>query len=186
VQVVSVSVPLEGVPWDPWPEGWRLGQPGNCLAFDTTGLHVRSQDGTQDVPWADVMGLTISFGRHSAGRDLWEVISPKPTPDLALSGTVAVDVQLRLRDLNLAVPMTRACSWRVAFVVEEVLQTLKAERLRLIGQPGLVDGAVREVVPQIRPHTRLVMNTDLLGLDRLLGGHGAYRGAIEEAVARHS
>jgi hypothetical protein len=177
---------MEGVPWDPWPGGWRLGQPGNCLAFDTAGLHVRSRGGEQDVPWADVLGLTISFGRHSAGRDLWEVISPQPTPNLALSGTVAVDVQLRRRDLDVAVPMTRACSWRVAFVVEEVLQTLKTERLRKIGQPGLVDGVVREVVPQVRLHTRLLMNTDLLGLDRLLGGHGAHRGAIEEAVSRRT
>ena len=174
------------VPWEPCSEGWRLGQSPNWVAFDASGLHVEGQSGgTQDVPWRDVRSLTLSFGRHSSARDLWELISPAPTPDLAFSGTVAVKAELPRRDLDLTVPMTGPCSWQVAFVVEDLIQTLERERLHLIGQPGLVDSVVNEVAPELKPRARLLVNADLLGVDRLIGGHGAYRDAIEAVVARY-
>lgn len=175
------------IPWEPWPHGWRLGTSDNWAAFDTEGIHVlASPGGTQDIRWRDVLGLTISIGRHSKARDLWEIVTPRPTSGLAFSGTIELGLQLSRRDLDLTLPMTGPCSWQVAFVLQDLLGTLKGERLHLTGRPGLVDGVVNEVAGRVRPWSRLLIDADLLGLDRFVGGHGAYHRAIETAVARHS
>lgn len=175
------------VPWDPWPDGWRLGTATTWAAFEADGLHLPSRSGLPEhSPWSDLLGVDVRIGRYSRGRDLWEVVSPTPTPNLPISHTLELRVQLSRRDLSVELPMTGPCSWQVAFVLQDVLAALRRQRLHLLGRPGLVDGVVRDVAGRVRPWSRLLIDVDLFGLDRHIGGHGACGDVIENAIGRHA
>lgn len=172
------------VPWEPWPCGWRLGTADEAVGFDSEGMRVvaTQEVASRTIGWKDLSAVSVSIGWHSRARDAFEVISPKPTPGLAHSGRIEVVANTPSGDLVLDVPMTGPCSWQVQFVLDDLLRLL-ARRLSLLGVPGLVDSAVAQVAAQVKARSRVLMNTDLLGLDRFVGGHGAYDGALRAVVA---
>lgn len=56
-------------------------------------------------------------------------------------------------------------------------------RYSLLAVPGLLDGAMDDVIPRVPAHARLLVRTDLPGLNRHIGGLGAYDGAIQRVLA---
>ena len=75
-------------------------------------------------------------------------------------------------------------SWRADFVLMQLTTLLAREaRFSLLAVPGLLDAVMDDVIPRVPTHARLLVRTDLPGLHRHIGGHGADDGAIERVLA---
>jgi len=75
-------------------------------------------------------------------------------------------------------------NWRSGFVLMQLMTLLAREaRFSLLAVPGLLDAVMNDVIPRVPSHARLLVRTDLPGLNRHIGGHGAYDGAIERVLA---
>ena len=65
-------------------------------------------------------------------------------------------------------------SWRAGFVLMQLMTLLAREtRFSLLAVPGLLDAVMDDVIPRVPAHARLLVRTDLPGLNRHIGGHGA-------------
>ena len=75
-------------------------------------------------------------------------------------------------------------SWRAGFVLMQLTTLLAREaRFSLLAVPDLLDAVMDDVIPRVPTHARLLVRTDLPGLHRHIGGHGADDGAIERVLA---
>lgn len=81
-------------------------------------------------------------------------------------------------------------SWRVAVIVDELTGLLqRTGRLSQLARPDLLDRVASEVAPTAPARARALVRTDLLALERFIGGRRAYErhlsAIIEDAPVPH-
>lgn len=80
----------------------------------------------------------------------------------------------RTIDTNLG-PRQNRYPWQLQFLLEDLLRILERGRdYSPLARPAVLDRLSTEVQSRVRQQAGLLMYTDLFGLDRRLGGHGAY------------
>lgn len=146
------------------------------VAFDVAGIK-GWQDGAifADHPWGPVRDLNIripySSRRMVTAMSVWDVLSPVPA--MFSSAEVEISFTARFKVVRWTLATATTYNWRLQFILDDLRRLLDPD-FSPLGSPGLLDDAVRRVAPQMRRHARLLIYTDLFGLDRFLGGHTAY------------
>lgn len=150
------------------------------VVFDAAGIK-GWQDGAMfaEHPWGRVRDLALrvpySSRRTVAALSVWDLISPKPvefsSTEVGISFTAGFDV------VQWTLVTEERYDWRLQFILDDLTRLLEQD-FSPLARPGLLDDVVRRVATHIRPYSRLLLYTDLLGLDRYLGGHTAYDSAI--------
>ena len=93
---------------------------------------------------------------------VWDMASPKT----ASFSAAEVEISLTARfDVAVDACAHTAYDWRLELILDDLTRLLDPD-FSALGWSGLVDDAVRRVVPRMRPHARLLTYRELLGPDR--------------------
>jgi len=175
----------------PWP--WRIA--GNGVELSTPGHGARvslTQSGvthhagsaTEYFAWSSIRELNIELptATLSGGRALVVLDMIRPIDMSPEEVTVTMTAGYRVAEWDLG--RAGHYSWRAGFVLMQLMTLLARDaRFSLLAVPGLLDAVMEDVIPRVPAHARLLVRTDLPGLNRHIGGHGAYDGAIERVMA---
>ena len=148
------------------------------VRFDPDGIsRIQRGEELDRFPWAQVADLEIKV--PYAPPWLWRLgvvgnlISPKSFE--YSSDTVSIAFGSRFQSICWDLGPHERYSWRLQFVLDDLVSVLtKAGSLAALGHPEVLNGAVDRVMPRIKHHARALLYVDLLGLDRFVGGHGAF------------
>lgn len=187
--MTSVLADFLPLPWETRSDSvlWSSADLRTQVVFDEAGLK-ESQDGAivADHPWDQVRNLVIKVPytsrRTVTAMTGWNTVSPKAGSFSAAEVEIHFTARFDVVRWTLAPDMT--FDWRLQFILDDLARLLDPD-FSPLGSPGFLDHVVRRVAPRLRPHARLLMYTDLLGLDRFLGGHTAYDSDIRAAVDQH-
>ena len=176
-------------PWRITGGGVELCSPDNIerVTFTQSGVTHHADGTNEHFAWSSIREFNIELPTAPlwGGRVLavYDMIGPKPIDMSPEEVTVALTAGYRVVKWELG--RTRHYSWRAGFVLMQLMALLEREaRFSLVAVPGLLDAVMDDVIPVVPTHARLLVRTDLPGLNRHLGGHGAYDGAIEGVLAR--
>lgn len=157
------------------------------VVFDRAGI-ARLRDGgiIAQHPWGRVRNLEIKVPYASPGAvkavSAWNLVSPK----FAVFSAAAVEFSFtaRFEVVRWSLAPHTTYDWRLQFILDDVLRLLRDD-FSWLGTPGLLDDVVGRVAPRLRSHARLLLYTDLFGLDRFVGGHGAFDRDIRSLLSQH-
>ena len=177
------------VPWETRTDSvvWSSADLRNLVAFTRTGIE-GWRDGAKvgDHPWERVSDLHVkvpySSRRTVSALTVLDMLSPRSSEFSA--GEVEIAFSARFDVVRWTLVPHETYHWRLQFVLDDLIRVL-APDFSPLGVPGLLDDVVGRVWPQLRPHSRLLLYTDLLGLDRFLGGHGAHDAEVRAIVHQH-
>jgi hypothetical protein len=156
------------------------------VIFSQSGVTHHADGGNEQFAWSSIKEFNIELPTATlwGGRALsvFDMIGPKPVDMSPEEITVAFTAGYRVVEWNLG--RTRYYSWRAGFVLMQLMALLERKaRFPLVAVPGLIDAVLDDVIPRVPKHARLLVRTDLPGLNRHIGGHGAYDGAIDRVLA---
>ncbi len=139
--------------------------------------------GERSWPWSDIwdfdVTLPTSSRRGHRANAILAAVAPESYDYSPLEETLTLDVARWPTEVTLG--RHRRYSWQEAFVLAEFTDFLRRrELLRALATPGLLTNIMRRVPGTVPRRARPWVRSDLLGLDRKLGGHGAY----DETFAR--
>jgi hypothetical protein len=122
--------------------------------------------------------------RRCGAAELGRVRHDRPQPTDMSPEEITVRFNAGHRVVEWDLGRTSHYSWRAGFVLGQLMALLERKaRFPLVAVPGLLDAVLDDVIPRVPTHARLLLRTDLPGLNRHIGGHGAYDGAIERVLA---
>jgi len=167
-------------PWRATADGvlWRSADGVTSVVFDDAGVtHTSAGGAPERIPWSQVTGVALLLPTATtSGYRVSAVLSRVgPVPFEHAPREVAIIVSTARREHAWDLGRRGRYSWRLAFALGELADLLaKTGQLSQLARPDLLDRVADEVVPQVPRRARMLVRADLLGLDRRLGGHGAY------------
>lgn len=173
-------------PWRITGSGVELSTPGHGARVSLTQSGVTHYAGgaNEHFAWSSIREFNVELptvtlwgGRALVVLDMIRPIDMSPEEVIV---TMTAGYRVAEWDLGRA----GHYSWRAGFVLMQLMTLLAREtRFSLLAVPGLLDAVMDDVIPRVPAHARLLVRTDLPGLNRHIGGHGAYDGAIERVLA---
>ncbi|EAQ00542.1 hypothetical protein JNB_10224 [Janibacter sp. HTCC2649] len=135
------------------------------------------------IPWDDVLSLRIEVPttsrRVAHGLQWLDLLLGQGESELPVEA-ITFTLSRRRQEQVLTVP-SQEFDWRINIALRELLDVL-GRQVRLMGDVHVLDAAVRATYRQIPRRARMLMRTDLFGLERQFGGWASTRRAIEKVV----
>ena len=149
------------------------------LAFEKDSVEV------ERFPWSRVLDLRIRS--PYAGKAQWRVAAlfnlVSPVYGEHSSRCIEFSFRSGPREVDWELATHDRYSWKLDFVLEDLLELLARERsLEALGRPGVLDAVAKGVVPHVPAKARWLKYVDFFGADKWLGGHGAYDAQLRRAV----
>ena len=173
---------LEKDPGPPWTvtrgvPTWPSCRENVEVRFARNGIELVKLGLPELFRWETVRDLTIRVPYSSQfawqAQDAFNLVSPIYGMHSPWNVELSFTSGYRTIETNLGRP-TRY-PWQLQFLLEDLLHLLDRKRdYSPLARPAVLEGLRTEVQPKVRQQARLLMYVDLLGLDRHLGGHGAY------------
>jgi len=170
---------------------WPSADESISVTFDSAGMcRVRRSDErerVERVQWSSVLDLTlrVPYASTTSVRsiEVWNMISPKYGEHS--SDGVEISFRSGYREILWDLGRTVQCSWRLEFLLTDLLYFLNDQRLiHVLGEPGFLDDFAK-LLPMVPRRARSMMYIDLFGLDRFVGGHGSLDSEIRTLTARY-
>lgn len=155
------------------------------VCFDGAGIS-RWEQGHQvaEYPWSRVRDLEIEVPYSSRRTVLvltvLSMISPKPF--MFSSEGIEIRFAAGYEKVDWTLAPSGKFDWRIQFVLDDLMPLL-GDDFSPLGVAGVLDKAAETVAPRIHRHARLLLYTDLLGLDRFVGGHTAFDSQLRAVIA---
>jgi hypothetical protein len=157
---------------------------GARVSLSKTGVTHHARGANERFAWSSIREFNIElptaplWGRRALV--VLDLIHPIATSPEEVTVTMTAGYRVAEWDLGRA----GHYSWRAGFVLMELMTLLARDaKFSLLAVPGLLDAVMDDLIPRVPAHARLLARTDLPGLNRHIGGHGAYDGAIEKVLA---
>lgn len=180
VKTTSVTFP---VPWARSEDGVVFAGDGGISAveFTRSGVLLVLNGSTETVPWAEFLRLQIRIPYTSAAiyhvLDALNIISPVHSQ--RSSWGVEVTATLTQRDAQWDLGRPGRYPWRLQLVLDDLLDVVtERNQFEVLADHGLWEWVRTELVGSVPVWARTLMYVDLFGLQRYLGGHGAYHKRI--------
>jgi hypothetical protein len=171
------------VPWRQVADGVVFaGDDGiTALKFTRSGVLLVLNQSTERVPWGEVLRLQIRIPYTSTAiyrlLDWLNIIAPVYAQHS--SWGVEITAMLRRRDAEWDLGRPGRYSWRLQLVLDDLFDLVSEQKtFEVLADPRLWDWVRTHLVGSVPVWARALLYVELFGLQRYIGGHGAYRRQI--------
>jgi hypothetical protein len=162
---------------------WQVARRDCSLRFDRAGVHWVGPDGPIEVPWTQVIDADIELPTSTLRQ--WHAIDLVNILWTTMGAPRTIQIGFALRRSGLDVDLGRPgrYRWQLQVVLDDLLHVLRVNQdFSALGRPEVMQ-EVQRLSTGVPAAARAFMYTDLLGLERYVGGRGAYRKALRAMVA---
>lgn len=135
--------------------------------------------------WDEILSVSVRlpYASRWSSRVLegFNVISPKYGEHSPQRPTISVST--KTQDHRIELEGGDRYSWRLAFLLDDFLRFLsQRRRISALANPAVME-CLHALVGEVPSVARALLYVDLFGLERFLGGRGAYDRRYEECLA---
>ncbi|WP_152186121.1 hypothetical protein [Segeticoccus rhizosphaerae] len=151
------------------------------LRFTQAGMQVVSGQAAETVRWGEALRLQVKVPYSSLASyyllEAFNLLSPGHGYHSAK--VIEVQAMLKRRDASWQLGRPARFSWRLQLVLDDLFDVIsERKRFEALADHALWEWVGTELVGTVPFWARALMYTDLVCLQRHLGGHGAYRKRI--------